>query len=35
MINYIIIDDEPAAIEVLQIHLHQIPSFTLKADPTE
>ncbi|MEZ4944024.1 MAG: response regulator transcription factor [Cyclobacteriaceae bacterium] len=38
MINYVIIDDEPAAIEVLQIHLNQIPSMELKAsfrDPME
>jgi len=38
MINYVIIDDEPAAIEVLQIHLNKIPSMTLKAsfrDPME
>ena len=38
MINYVIIDDEPAAIEVLQIHLNKIPSMELKAsfrDPLE
>jgi len=38
MINYVIIDDEPAAIEVLRIHLNKIPSMTLKAsfrDPME
>jgi len=38
MINYVIIDDEPAAIEVLQIHLKNIPSMELKAsfrDPLE
>ncbi len=38
MINYVIIDDEPAAIEVLKIHLNKIPSMTLKAsfrDPME
>lgn len=38
MINYIIIDDEPAAIEVLQIHLLKVPSMALKAsfrDPME
>ncbi|MEN2282136.1 response regulator transcription factor [Algoriphagus sp. SE2] len=38
MINYVIIDDEPSAIEVLQIHLNKIPSFSLKAtfrDPIE
>ncbi len=38
MINYVIIDDEPAAIEVLQIHLNQIPSMELKSsfrDPME
>ncbi len=38
MINYVIIDDEPAAIEVLQIHLSKVPSMALKAsfrDPLE
>jgi two-component system, LytTR family, response regulator len=38
MINYVIIDDEPAAIEVLQIHLSKIPSIALNAsfrDPME
>jgi DNA-binding LytR/AlgR family response regulator len=38
MINYVIIDDEPSAIEVLQIHLSKIPSFSQKAtfrDPIE
>jgi DNA-binding LytR/AlgR family response regulator len=38
MINYVIIDDEPAAIEVLQFHLNKIPSMELKAsfrDPLE
>lgn len=38
MINYVIIDDEPAAIEVLQIHLNKVPSMVLKAsfrDPLE
>lgn len=31
MINYVIIDDEPAAIEVLKIHLSKISSLELKA----
>ena len=38
MINYVIIDDEPAAIEVLQFHLKKISSMELKAsfrDPLE
>jgi DNA-binding LytR/AlgR family response regulator len=38
MISYVIIDDEPAAIEVLQFHLNKIPSMELKAsfrDPLE
>lgn len=38
MIDYVIIDDEPAAIEVLQIHLNTVPSMVLKAsfrDPME
>lgn len=38
MITYIIIDDEPAAIEVLQFHLNKIPSMELKLsfrDPLE
>lgn len=38
MINYVIIDDEPAAIEVLQIHLSKIPSMAQSAsfrDPME
>ncbi|MFT4736379.1 MAG: DNA-binding LytR/AlgR family response regulator [Cyclobacteriaceae bacterium] len=38
MIKYVIIDDEPAAIEVLQFHLNKIPSMDLKAtfrDPIE
>lgn len=38
MIDYVIIDDEPSAIEVLQIHLNKIHSFSLKAtfrDPME
>ena len=38
MITYVIIDDEPAAIEVLQFHLNKIPSMELKLsfrDPLE
>jgi two-component system LytT family response regulator len=38
MISYVIIDDEPAAIEVLQFHLNKIPSMELKLsfrDPLE
>ena len=38
MINYVIIDDEPAAIEVLEFHLNKMPSMALKAsfrDPLE
>ena len=38
MINYVIIDDEPAAIEVLQFHLDKMSSMVLKAsfrDPLE
>lgn len=38
MINYVIIDDEPAAIEVLEFHLNKMPSMDLKAsfrDPLE
>jgi DNA-binding LytR/AlgR family response regulator len=38
MQTYVIIDDEPAAIEVLQFHLNKIPSMELKAsfrDPLE
>jgi len=38
MVTYVIIDDEPAAIEVLQFHLKKIPSMELKAsfrDPLE
>ncbi|MEQ9375539.1 MAG: LytTR family DNA-binding domain-containing protein [Imperialibacter sp.] len=38
MIDYVIIDDEPAAIEVLQIHLNTVPYMVLKAsfrDPME
>jgi DNA-binding LytR/AlgR family response regulator len=38
MINYIIIDDEPAAIEVLKFHLNKMSSLELKAsfrDPLE
>ena len=38
MVTYLIIDDEPAAIEVLQFHLNKIPSMELKAsfrDPLE
>ena len=31
MINYVIIDDEPAAIEVLEFHLRKMPSMELKA----
>jgi DNA-binding LytR/AlgR family response regulator len=31
MINYLIIDDEPAAIEVLEFHLKKMPSMELKA----
>ena len=31
MINYVIIDDEPAAIEVIQFHLKKIPALQLKA----
>jgi two-component system LytT family response regulator len=38
MMNYVIIDDEPAAIEVLEFHLNKMPSMKLKAsfrDPLE
>jgi DNA-binding LytR/AlgR family response regulator len=38
MIDYVIIDDEPSAIEVLKFHLNKIPSMSLKAsfrDPIE
>ncbi|CAD5254172.1 MULTISPECIES: LytTR family DNA-binding domain-containing protein [unclassified Imperialibacter] len=38
MIDYVIIDDEPAAIEVLEIHLNTLPSMVQKAsfrDPME
>ncbi|MDN3643058.1 LytTR family DNA-binding domain-containing protein [Lutimonas halocynthiae] len=38
MVTYLIIDDEPAAIEVLEFHLKKIPSMELKAsfrDPLE
>ena len=38
MINYVIIADEPAAIEVLEFHLNKMPSVVLKAsfrDPLE